>query len=131
MPARKIAKKKPAPRKPPRAKIALSPVPPNYTLEQLANILWSAWGKGAGLPFANDVITTGTARFTLIVDTNNKNGTFTDAMVEETKLCAQRGGEIATSVALFKKHTEITKEDFNQAADLLESIASGGQGGLC
>jgi hypothetical protein len=131
MPAKKTAKKKSVPRKGPTKKVPLSPVPPKYTVEQLANMLWAAFGKGAGLPFANDVITTGTARFTAIVTTNNNNGTFTDAMVEETKLCAQRGGEIATSVALFRKHTEISATDFSNAADLLESIASGGQGGLC
>lgn len=144
MPARKVAKK-PAPgspavkqpfrkrmaKLPPKKRIMLSAVLPPYTLDQLKLILWVAFGKGAGLPIANGVMDAGTLRYQLIVDTNNNNGLFTHAMVEETKLCAERAGEIATSVALFKKHTEIAVTDFSQAADLLESIVSGGQGGLC
>jgi hypothetical protein len=135
--AAKATKKKPIKKSPYKKKVAGSSaqtlkITPKHTFEELEALFWMSFGQGAGLPVELDVIPTGTTRFTAILQTNLGNGTLDDdTKVADTTLCCRSAGEIATSIAKFKKHTAISSNDFNQAADLLEAIAGGGSGGLC
>ena len=103
-----------------------------YTDTQITDILWAAFSKGTRLPLAKGAFAHAKARYRNVIKANNGSGVFDNTlMLANTKICARTAGEIATSLARFKAHGTISRTEFDEAANLLHAIVSGGAGGLC
>jgi len=122
--------KKTAGKKKPRGKVA--GIAGAYTFEQIAYLLWMAYGQGAqGCSIHPEVAEQGSARYAANVRTRVDDRDFENEALRNAALrCSVCAGEISSALARARGRVEIRPTDFAQACQFLEQVLAGGAQGI-